>query len=73
MPEYVWRGTHPHTRADETVAPGDAFEPTESELRAFGDQIERVETDDGGGEEYCEEVKTDGEVCGRERPCPYHD
>lgn len=21
----------------------------------------------------CETVKADGEVCGRERPCPYHD
>jgi hypothetical protein len=21
----------------------------------------------------CEVVKTDGEVCGRDRPCPYHD
>lgn len=21
----------------------------------------------------CPEVKSDGEVCGRERPCPYHD
>lgn len=23
--------------------------------------------------ETCEVVKSDGEVCGRERPCPYHD
>ena len=22
--------------------------------------------------ETCEEIKTDGEVCGREKPCPYH-
>jgi hypothetical protein len=21
----------------------------------------------------CETVKSDGEVCGRDRPCPYHD
>lgn len=34
------------------------------------------ETDDGptGGDESgtCTEVKTDGEVCGRDLPCPYH-
>lgn len=27
----------------------------------------------GSGVETCEEVKSDGEVCGREKPCPYHD
>jgi hypothetical protein len=25
------------------------------------------------GGDTCETVKSDGEVCGRERPCPYHD
>lgn len=27
----------------------------------------------GGTAGTCEAKKTDGEVCGRERPCPYHD
>lgn len=27
----------------------------------------------GGGAETCEAVKSDGEVCGREKPCSYHD
>jgi len=25
------------------------------------------------GAETCEAEKSDGEVCGREKPCPYHD
>ena len=28
--------------------------------------------DDDGEPGTCEEVKTDGEVCGRDLPCPYH-
>jgi hypothetical protein len=28
--------------------------------------------DDCGPTETCEVVKNDGEVCGRELPCPYH-
>jgi len=27
---------------------------------------------DGSSEEPCVTVKSDGEVCGRELPCPYH-
>lgn len=28
--------------------------------------------EDGGDADECQEVKADGEVCGRELPCPYH-
>ncbi len=48
-------------RLEEVVAglkevPSDVFEEDVS--------VDEVET--------CEEVKSDGEVCGREKPCPYH-
>lgn len=29
--------------------------------------------DDGGDGGVCTVTKSDGEECGRERPCPYHD
>lgn len=29
--------------------------------------------DDSADTDACQEVKGDGEVCGRDRPCPYHD
>jgi hypothetical protein len=29
-------------------------------------------TTDGDESDTCEVVKTDGEVCGRDLPCPYH-
>lgn len=33
-----------------------------------------VTPDDSNGDaETCDAVKSDGEVCGRELPCPYHD
>lgn len=28
---------------------------------------------EGEGADTCEETKNDGEVCGRDRPCQYHD
>lgn len=31
-----------------------------------------VEADADSGGETCTTVKSDGEVCGRELPCPYH-
>ena len=56
---------------------------------ATGDRVREVESTDGldacpacvddadaGDEEpsgTCDEEKSDGEVCGRDRPCPYHD
>jgi len=47
----------------------DVGERTADRLCARGG-FERVETDDGP--DTCQTVKADGEVCGRELPCPYH-
>ena len=48
-----------------TQVPDDAFsEDVDSETSTESD------SDEG---ETCGEVKSDGEVCGREKPCPYHD
>ena len=46
-------------------------------MRALGDAYGVDYTDDGdvvldGGAQTCEAVKSDGDVCGRELPCPYH-
>jgi len=35
--------------------------------------VGRVRNEDGGEMAYCEAEKADGEVCGREKPCAYHD
>jgi hypothetical protein len=69
MPRYVWDGPRPLTRksSDEVIQPGEAFDATEAELRNFGDRIRSEEPD------VCQVVKSDGEVCGRDRPCQYHD
>lgn len=47
---------------------------------AHGVDRAAIEPDGGRGEsggsgesDTCEAVKNDGEVCGRDRPCPYHD
>jgi len=46
---HVWRGTQALRRVHgDNVAPGETFEATEAELRAFGDVIESVDT--GGTE-----------------------
>lgn len=37
--------------------------------------VDAPSTDEDGGDadaETCQEVKADGEVCGRDLPCPYH-
>lgn len=36
-------------------------------------EFERVSSGGGEGVATCTAEKTDGEICGRERPCPYHD
>ncbi|QLH80975.1 hypothetical protein [Halosimplex pelagicum] len=41
------------------------------------DVVDEMEGDDppddeGDDAETCDEVKSDGEVCGRDLPCPYH-
>lgn len=53
----------------------DSYEPTPApdataDDTSVGDDADDDTTDESGA---CEEVKQDGEVCGRERPCPYHD
>lgn len=60
---------------------GAAFDVPEREARSlaarYGVDVESIAADDDTAESDdsgpCEVVKTDGEVCGRERPCPYHD
>jgi len=45
----------------------------------YGDKVVPVdetptpEGEETGETETCEVVMTNGEVCGREKPCPYHD
>lgn len=36
------------------------------------EHVDEPESDDVDDAETCTEVKSDGEVCGRELPCPYH-
>ncbi|OIB56606.1 hypothetical protein [Natrialba sp. SSL1] len=45
MTTHRWTSSTRLKRHDtgETIAPGEEFEPTDSELRAYGNQIERVE------------------------------
>ena len=61
------------TVGGETVPVADgAFEADEAAVRpladAYGMDVADLRTD----AETCDEVKTDGDVCGRELPCPYH-
>lgn len=66
MAYYIWSSDTPRVRhgTGERIQPGEHFEPTDHELRAFRHCMEPVET--------CREVKDDGEVCGRDLPCRYH-
>ena len=53
--------------SDAVVRPvADAYDMAVSDLRADSDAREPP---DG---ETCDTVKADGDVCGRELPCPYH-
>lgn len=38
--------------------------------RSYGTDADSIRVDEPPG--TCDVVKTDGEVCGRELPCPYH-
>lgn len=41
---YRWTGSKPHSLpGDEEIAPGETFEPTESQKRAFPNRMEKVE------------------------------
>lgn len=54
------------------VEDGSVDLPDESHVRelaaAYG-----LDADDLRDADTCDAVKADGEVCGRDRPCPYHD
>jgi len=52
----------PHPLADSTVEDIDADQCSE----CMGSELSEES-------ETCEVVKSDGEVCGRERPCHYHE
>lgn len=56
--------------ADTLEAVGEA-DPDEDEEAV--DEAEARGEADADGADTCDTVKSDGEVCGRERPCPYHD
>jgi len=60
------------SRLEETVSqlkevPSDIFEDSVSNSK------ESIESDSSPEAETCEVEKSDGEVCGREKPCPYHE
>ena len=69
-------------RGGERCNPGDVIEPTEAELRAFGDNLELVNTDSnpvsdtitpGSDDEICGVEMSNGETCDRLAvECPYH-
>lgn len=58
--------------------PSDVFEDSEGETveANVSSSTEKVESDTEaetkGNDETCEVEKSDGEICGREKPCPYH-
>lgn len=61
-------GEHVMTDADGTFAvPDDARGWAEDYAAANGTTVDALRVT-----ETCDTVKTDGEVCGRELPCPYH-
>jgi len=55
------------------VADGVVTLPTDAHVRALADAYGLTPDDlRGDTSETCEAVKADGEVCGRDLPCPYH-
>ena len=72
------------SRLEEVVSglkevPDDIFEDDVSDSSSEDDEADSSEEDSNaeaetkGDDETCQVEKSDGEVCGRERPCPYHD
>lgn len=53
------------------VEDGQVTLPDDRDVRALAD-AHGVPVDDLRLTETCEVVKSDGEVCGRDKPCPYH-
>jgi hypothetical protein len=74
MPQYEAAGTyHDRQRCRRAHASGDRLTPID-DTDGLDPCPHCVEAGDDGDEtETCTEVKSDGEVCGRDRPCPYHD
>jgi len=54
------------------IKDGQVTLPDERDVRALAD-AHGVDADDLRLTETCDVVKSDDEVCGRDRPCPYHD
>lgn len=79
MPEYRWTGdgVFRDGRSGETVASGETLS-LDAHAGDTHPELVRVETSDDDGSagddepETCQVVKTDGEVCGRPKPCRYH-
>ena len=57
---------------DEVKSRLDRLEDVVSDVKEIPSNV--FEEDDSSSDEVetCEEVKSDGEVCGRPLPCPYH-
>jgi len=53
------------------VEDDDTFEAPDAWVEAFADRY-GVDVATIAQEQTCDVVKHDGEVCGRELPCPYH-
>lgn len=68
-------GTFEASGDDAVRALADAHDTTPEALRVDGDADADAEddADADGTTGTCDVVKGDGEVCGRDRPCPYHD
>lgn len=52
------------------------YEVREDEYDDIAARVRNSDQEDNGGDEdveTCGIEKSDGEVCGREKPCPYHD
>lgn len=70
----IWRGSGPLRRGDDRIAPGETFDPTAAERQSFGDLIESTaDAADDVDAGTCQEITNNGDVCGRDRPCQYHD
>jgi len=62
------------TVRDDDVTVQNLIEQDLVEVRDTPDETDETdETNESGEPETCQVVKSDGEVCGRDRPCRYHD
>jgi len=65
------RDTHPVDDDGVITVPDDVAQSTvEAWAAGYGYDLSELVVDDAP--ETCDTVKTDGDVCGRELPCPYH-